>query len=117
MVKQTFHDVYVFINGITSVCKDSAIIEEKTLAHFGNEYKRVVRYILMMKFQKFSAKQFAEALVPRDFLEGIYDVERECAKRMDVGQTKLLCLFCGVEGENEFFSRLEFCAMTHHCTK
>ena len=81
MVKQTFHDVYVFINGITSVCKDSAIIEEKTLAHFGNEYKRVVRYILMMKFQKFSAKQFAEALVPRDFLEGIYDVERECAER------------------------------------
>ena len=81
MVKQTFHDVYVFINGIASICKDSAIIEEKTLAHFGNECKRVVRYILMMKCQKFSAKQFAEALVPRDFLEGLYDVERECAER------------------------------------
>ena len=81
MVKQTFHDVYVFINGITSVCKDSAIIEEKTLAHFGDEYKRIVRYILMMKFQKFSAKQFAEALVPRDYLDSLYDVERECAKR------------------------------------
>ena len=38
MTKQSFHDVNVFINGIASVCKDSAIIEEKTLAHFGNEY-------------------------------------------------------------------------------
>lgn len=36
---------------------------------------------------------------------------------MDVGQTKLLCLICGVEGENEFFSRVEFCAMTHHRIK
>ncbi|MBR4558766.1 MAG: hypothetical protein IKO21_04275 [Fibrobacter sp.] len=81
MTKQSFHDVNVFINGIASVCKDSAIIEEKTLAHFGDEYKRIVRYILMMKFQKFSAKQFAEALVPRDYLDGLYDVERECAKR------------------------------------
>ena len=52
MVKQTFHDVNVFINGITSVCKDSAIIEEKTLAHFGNEYKRVVRYILKNNLQR-----------------------------------------------------------------
>ena len=81
MTKQSFHDVNVFINGIASICKDSAIIEEKTLAHFGDEYKRIVRYILMMKFQKFSAKQFAEALVPRDYLDGLYDVERECAKR------------------------------------
>lgn len=50
MSKQSFHDVNVFINGIASVCKDSAIIEEKTLAHFGD-------------------------------VDGLYDVERECAER------------------------------------
>ena len=35
MIKQTFHDVNLFVNGIASVCKDSAVIEEKAIAHFG----------------------------------------------------------------------------------
>lgn len=81
MIKQTFHDVNLFVNGIASVCKDSAVIEEKAIAHFGDKYKRIVRYTLMMKFQKFTPKQFAKVLASRDYLDGLYDIERECAKR------------------------------------
>ena len=35
MTKEFIHDVYLFIDGVASVCDDANIIAEKALARFG----------------------------------------------------------------------------------
>ena len=81
MAKEIIHDVCLFVDGVASVCDDPNIIAEKALARFGKKHKRVVQYVLLMKTMTLSAKQFAEILSLRDFSEGLYEIEAECAKR------------------------------------
>ncbi len=81
MAKELIHDVCLFVDGVASVCDDPNIIAEKALARFGKKQKRVVQYVLFMKTKTLSAKEFAEVLSLRDFSEGLYEIEAECAKR------------------------------------
>ena len=75
MANEIIHDVCLFVDGVASVCDDPNIIAEKALARFGKKQKRVVQYVLLMKTQTLSAKQFAEILSLRDFSEGLYEIE------------------------------------------
>ena len=81
MAKELIHNVSLFVDGVASVCDDPNIIAEKALARFGKKQKRVVQYVLFMKTKTLSAKQFANILNLRDFSEGLYEIEAECAKR------------------------------------
>ena len=81
MVNEIIHDVCLFVDGVASVCDDPDAIAEKALARFGKKHKREVQYVLFMRTRTLSAKQFAEILSLRDFSEGLYEIEAECAKR------------------------------------
>lgn len=81
MINNKINEIHLFIEGVTSVCDDTSVIAEKTLNYFGKKLKRIVDYVLLMKFRTFSAEQFAKILNKRDFSEGLSEVETECAKR------------------------------------
>ena len=81
MVNEIIHDVCLFIEGTACVCDDANIIAEKALARFGKKHKREVQYVMFMRTKSLSAKQFAKILSLRDFSEGLYEIEAECAKR------------------------------------
>ncbi len=85
MAKEIIHDVCLFVDGVSSVCEDSNIIAEKALAHFGKKYKREVQYVMFMRTKPLSAKPFAEVLSLRNFSDGLYEIEAECAKRNPAG--------------------------------
>ena len=81
MINNKINEIHLFIEGAASVCDDTSVVAEKTLRYFGKKFKRIVDYVLVMKFRMFSAEQFAKILSKRDFSEGLSDVETECAKR------------------------------------
>ena len=81
MINSKINEIHLFIEGVASVCDDASVVAEKTLSYFGKKLKRIVDYVLLMKFRTFSAEQFAMILGKRDFSEGLSDVETECAKR------------------------------------
>lgn len=81
MVNEKMNEIHLFVEGVASVCDDAKIIVEKALAFFGERDKRNVDFVLSLKTQAFSAKQFAKILNQRDFSEGLTKAETECAKR------------------------------------
>ncbi|SMG34364.1 hypothetical protein [Fibrobacter sp. UWB13] len=81
MVNEKMNEIHLFAEGVASVCDDAKIIVEKALAFFGEKDKRNVDFVLSLKTQAFSAKQFAKILNQRDFSEGQTKAETECAKR------------------------------------
>lgn len=81
MLKDILYEIHLFIEGVASICDDSNIIVKKASKFFGKKYKTYVKYVLMMKTQLFTAKQFANIISLRDFFEGLSDPEIECAKR------------------------------------
>ena len=59
MLKDILYEIHLFIEGVASICDDPNIIVKKASKFFGEKYKTYVKYVLMMKTQLFTAKQFA----------------------------------------------------------
>lgn len=77
---QKANDIEYFIEGISAVCDDKNIINEKAKERFGNEYSKLIDYLLLLKTEKFIPKALAKALNNRDLEDGFYRFELQCAK-------------------------------------
>ena len=78
---QKANDIEYFIEGISAVCNDKNIITEKVKDRFGNEYTKLIDYLLLLETEKFNAKALATALNNRDLEDGFYRFELKCAVR------------------------------------
>lgn len=58
--------------------------EKMAISHFGPEYEYVVKYVILLRSTELTAGQFARILSLRDFEDGVYDIEIECAERNDL---------------------------------
>lgn len=59
---QKANDIEYFIEGISAVCDDKTIITEKVKERFGNEYSKLIDYLLLLTTKKFTPKALAAAL-------------------------------------------------------
>ena len=74
-------DIEYFIEGISSVWNDKNIIARKTKERFGDNYSKLIDYLLFLETEQINAKTLATALNNRDLEDGFYRFEPKCAKK------------------------------------
>lgn len=80
-LREKANDIEYFIEGVSSVCNDRNIITEKTKEHFGDEYSKLIDYLLFLETEQINAKALATALNNRDLEDGFFRFELKCAKK------------------------------------
>ena len=75
------NDIEYFIEGLSSVCNDKTVIASKTKERFGNEYSKLIDYLLFLENEQLNAKALATALNNRDLEDGFYRFELKCAAK------------------------------------
>ena len=79
--REKANDIEYFIEGISSVCNDKNIITRKTKERFGDNYSKLIDYLLFLETEQINAKTLATALNNRDLEDGFYRFESKCAKK------------------------------------
>ena len=79
--REKANDIEYFIEGISSVCNDKNIIARKTKERFGDNYSKLIDYLLFLETEQINAKTLATALNNRDLEDGFYRFESKCAKK------------------------------------
>ncbi|MBQ8093698.1 MAG: hypothetical protein IJ242_09000 [Clostridia bacterium] len=74
-------DIDLFMQGASSVTRDRQRIRTETLSHIGNEYTKLVDYLLLVQSECLTEAKLAELLIGRDMTDGFLDSEIEAAKR------------------------------------